>query len=222
MIILAVDTSASTSYVCISKNNKIISQCSVTNITHSQTLLPTIHYLLDLANISINDIDIFAIGTGPGSFTGVRIGIATIKGLSMGTQKWCIGISSLDAIAYSISNFEGTIYSIIDAKCGYFYCSAYKKDRKLIKKFINDTTISTKDLEQLLKNDPNNIITIGDIENINSDKIKNNGYENNLYINKSVGMIKYIHKNNITEMTSYDDIFPSNLMISNSEKSILK
>ena len=86
--ILALDSTAEVSTVAVCKGEKLLSEITInTGNTHSQTLLPAVEQALKMAELTVNDIDVFACSTGPGSFTGVRIGVATVKGIAYGKNK---------------------------------------------------------------------------------------------------------------------------------------
>jgi tRNA threonylcarbamoyladenosine biosynthesis protein TsaB len=102
MLILALDSTALSASVALCEDEALIAEFTVnTGHTHSETLLPMVEAALKIANRTVNDIDIFACTAGPGSFTGVRIGAATIKGLAFDKGKPCIGVSTLESLAYN-------------------------------------------------------------------------------------------------------------------------
>ncbi len=123
MTVLGIDTSAIVCSAALVSDKKILSERTISNgLTHSETLLPLIKELLDEQNLSIKDIDCFAISTGPGSFTGLRIGISTVKGLAISLNKPCFSASTLEALALNASEFEGKIICpVMDARRGEFY-----------------------------------------------------------------------------------------------------
>lgn len=119
MKILAIDTSAIVASAALYENDEPIAFCSQrSGLTHSETMLPIVRDLLRNAKTELSDIDLFAVSAGPGSFTGVRIGISTVKGLAFGTNKPCVGVSTLEAMAWSIAPFcEGEIICpVMDAR----------------------------------------------------------------------------------------------------------
>ena len=127
MNILAVDTSALTASVALMQNEKITGELSfTTSLTHSQTLMPMIDTLLKGAHLDIKDIDLFACSTGPGSFTGLRIGIGTIKGLAYGLSKEVVGVSTLEALAHNVSSSPYLICPIMDARRNQVYNALYR------------------------------------------------------------------------------------------------
>ena len=107
MKILGIDSSAETvAFSLIEDRTILASFCGNMKKTHSNTLLPTIEYLLSYAGITASDIDLFAVSVGPGSFTGIRIGVATVKGLSFGANKPICPVSTMEAMAYSFTAYS--------------------------------------------------------------------------------------------------------------------
>src|SRR4030043_1623014 len=116
MLTLAFDTTSKTAAVALLKDKEILYDTIVnTGLNHSEVILPEIDQALRRENLKINDIDLFACTIGPGSFTGVRIGLSTIKGLMLATNKPAAGISSLAALALNVGNSRKLICSILDA-----------------------------------------------------------------------------------------------------------
>lgn len=139
MKILSIDTSSEVCSVSILENKKVLKELSLENgNTHSQNLMPLIYQILDETQLNLNDIDLFACDNGPGSFTGIRIGIATIKAFRDVTLKPVIGISSLKALAYNLQNINTDIVcSIIDAKNNNVYCGIFTYENQRIKEMEN-------------------------------------------------------------------------------------
>jgi len=127
MIILAVDSSSKVATVALIKDEKLLGEITLNDKKeHSVILMTIIQDLLIDNNLSVDDIDGYVVSKGPGSFTGLRIGMATIKGLSFGSSKPYVSVSSLDALALSASNFDGLICPIMDALRNSVYTSLYK------------------------------------------------------------------------------------------------
>ena len=127
MNILAIDTSALTATVAIVSDDILLGEISTTTkLTHSQTVMPMIDELLKKVSLDISDIDLFACSEGPGSFTGLRIGIGTIKGLAYGLGKPVVGVSTLEALAQNIAFTDLLISPIMDARRGQVYNALYK------------------------------------------------------------------------------------------------
>ncbi len=126
MKILAFDTSTKAGSVCLLENETIIGELYFNlDKTHSERILPIIDYLLNFANIDIKEIDLFVSGIGPGSFTGIRIGLSIAKGFSFALKKPLIGISSLDALAFNYY-FEDEYLSIIEGRNKEYFYAIYK------------------------------------------------------------------------------------------------
>lgn len=166
MKILALDTSGPNCSVSILDDSRILADFTINNgTTHSQNLVPMIDQALKFANIELADVDAFACSIGPGSFTGLRIGIATIKGFALSLNKPVLSIPTLLALAYNVSNFNGIICSIIDARNDNVYAGIYKADEatnykpELIEDYISD---NIEILIDKLKNYDDDIIFVGD------------------------------------------------------------
>ena len=97
-----------------------------TGLTHSESLLPMIDNVLTMAKLTVSDIDLFAVSSGPGSFTGLRIGIGTVKGLAYGQGKKVCAVTSLEALCYNVPDARGIICPVIDAGHGEVYNALYK------------------------------------------------------------------------------------------------
>ena len=169
MKILALDTSGPNCSVSIIDDNNILADFTINNgTTHSQNLVPMIDQTLKFANIELSDIDAFACSIGPGSFTGLRIGIATIKGFALSLDKPILSVPTLLALAYNVSNFNGIICSITDARNDNVYAGIYRYDSdntltnykpELIEEYISD---NIEILIDKLKDYDDDIIFVGD------------------------------------------------------------
>ncbi len=126
MIILAVDTSGPVCGVAIAKDDQVLYEgIAVNKHTHSASLLPMIDEALTRCGLTVRDVDRFAAVVGPGSFTGVRIGVSTIKGMAHGAGKPCAGVNALQALAAGISATDDVICPIQDARAGQVYGAAF-------------------------------------------------------------------------------------------------
>ena len=140
MKILAIDTSSNSCSAAILEDDKVIKEIKLKDEkTHSQILMQIIDKLLTECSCNIKDFDLFACSKGPGSFTGIRIGIATIKAFSDATRKPLIGISSLKSLAYNLNTsiHDSYIVSLIDAKHKNVYCGVFEKKDGVYKKVAN-------------------------------------------------------------------------------------
>lgn len=168
MKILAIDSSSTSCSAAIVENDRLIGEIYLNNgLTHSQTLMTMIDNLLNNAKININDIDEIAVTIGPGSFTGLRIGIATVKGLAFCSDKKCIGISTLETIAYNARFSNGIICAAMDARCSQVYNALFRAENGVITRITEDRTIKIDDLHKELENYNNEMIYIvGDGVNV--------------------------------------------------------
>lgn len=149
MKILAIDTSSVNCSVAILEDkNLIIEKNSNDEKTHSQKLLPLIDLTLSESNISLNEINLISCCIGPGSFTGIRIGVSTVKAFADATNIPIIGITSLESLAYNINN-TGLIVSLIDAKNDNVYFSLHEHDKNGKYNLVLDYSADT--IENILK-----------------------------------------------------------------------
>src|SRR5208283_2877063 len=133
MLTLAVDSTTKEIGLGIFEGQKVIAEQYITaEARYNKILVPLIDEILKNVNLSIEDIDIFASTTGPGSFTGIRVGIASMKAFAQGLNKRFFGTTVLKIMANSVKNGNTTIYPVIDAKRGEIYTAGYMcKDNKL-------------------------------------------------------------------------------------------
>ncbi len=127
MRILAVDTATTSCSVAIVDNTSLLSEFTLAKEeTHSKHLMDMIKAALRISGLNFSDLDGFAVTRGPGSFTGLRIGISTIKGLAVASEKPVVGVSSLEALAFQVSYSRDLICPILDARRGEVYFSRYR------------------------------------------------------------------------------------------------
>ena len=152
MLILALDSTALVGSVALCENQKLISEITInTGHTHSETLLPMVESLLGLCGYTVDDIDLFACTTGPGSFTGVRIGAATIKGLAYGRGKPCVGVSTPEALAYNSIMCDGTLCPVMNARRMQVYNALFSCEGQAMTRLCEDRALSIVELgEELL------------------------------------------------------------------------
>ena len=159
MIILSLDSTSVTASVAISENGVVLAENFINNgLTHSQTLMPLVEKTLIDSNKNIKDVDLFAITNGPGSFTGVRIGIASVKGMADAMNKKCIAVSTLEAIAEPLKNEDSIACAVMDARCNQVYTAVFDGGNRL----CEDKAILIDDLGEELKQYNKKIVFIGD------------------------------------------------------------
>ena len=151
MIILSLDTSATVASAALCDDERLLAEYTLNNgNTHSETLLPMVESLLTHFGITTDDIDIFASSTGPGSFTGVRIGVATLKGLAFGKDKPCVSVSTLEAIAKNLCVHKGLICPVMNARRSQVYTALFRSDGEKLTRLMPDSAISIAELDEAL------------------------------------------------------------------------
>ena len=163
MLILALESSALTASVAICDGERLLGEYTVNNgNTHSETLLPMAEALLRDLRISISEIDLFAVSVGPGSFTGIRIGVSTLKGLAFGTKKPCIGVSTLEAMAYNLYIPNGLICPVMNARRKQVYTALFRESNGKMERLMDDSAISVEELDQILATYHEPVYLVGD------------------------------------------------------------
>ena len=164
MQILGIDTSGKNASVAVWNDGELRAQYFVqTRMTHSQVILPLCEKMLADLGIGVKDIDRFAVAAGPGSYTGLRIGISAVKALAFGLGKKCNGISTLEAIAY---NFAGAadcyVCSVMKARLDILYCAVFRVSGNEVSCVMEDTMMTKAELSEKLKAFEGKIIVAGD------------------------------------------------------------
>lgn len=231
MVILGIESSASSASAAIVKDGKLLSEMFLNvGLTHSVTLLPLIKQSVEGAGIAVDDIDAIAVTSGPGSFTGVRIGVSTAKGIAQPGDKKCVPVSTLEAIAYPLADSECIAVSVMDARCQQVYCAMFDCSNSEMKRITKDDAISLDDLCELLQQYSNKkIILIGDGADISYKYLKDK--VDSLYIASPsvryqsassvafIGEKKLLNNDNIK---SADELVPSYLRLSQAESELKK
>lgn len=218
MKILAIDTSSEICGVCILEDNKLIDDNSLNNgMTHSENLMPLISEILERNNLKLSDIELIACTVGPGSFTGIRIGVATIKALAEVNNIKLAEITSLEVLAGNIENAEYKV-SIIDARNDQVYCGVFDKENNLIEDMIADSINNT--IQKLKKY--NNIVCVGNGAIKHKELLKSQipdieFCEENIQKAEIAGKIGYTKFLN-NDLKSADDILPIYLRKSQAER----
>jgi len=163
MILAIESTSTPASASLVNENGEILGEFFIrTELKHSQTLMQMVLSLLHCTNIDIAETDVFAVSSGPGSFTGVRIGLAAVKGMALALDKPCIPVSSLDVLAENIYMEEGIFCACLDARCNQVYNALYQFRNGQYRKLIEDRAVSVQSLLMELTNFDEKIVAAGD------------------------------------------------------------
>ncbi len=152
MKILAFDSTARSASVAVAENEKILSYSVADNgLTHSEILLPMAESALASAKTAVDDVALFAVTAGPGSFTGVRIGVATVKGLAQDydepKRKNCVAVSTLEALAENLTPLDGLYVPVMDARRNEVYNALFRYENGVLVRLCPDRAISLAELE---------------------------------------------------------------------------
>ena len=162
-MILAFETSAKAASVALLENGKLLGQSyQNTGLTHSQTLLQMAEDLLKTCGKTPADVKSVAVAAGPGSFTGVRIGVAAAKGFAWGGELPCVGVSTLEAMAESLGAWQGTVVPTMDARRSQTYTAIFRAEEGKLTRLEEDQAISYAELGEKIKNCEKPIFLVGD------------------------------------------------------------
>lgn len=166
MKILSLDTSATSASVCIYDTAvcKVVAEYYInTKLTHSQTLMPMINSVLASTHTELSDIDLYAVNVGPGSFTGIRIGVSTVKGMAMPADSPCVAVSTLESMAYNYLGYSNIIVcACMDARRNQVYNALFSVNGSKIERICDDRAISAEALIAELSAFEKPIILVGD------------------------------------------------------------
>ena len=163
MKILAIETSAVTASVAVTEDEVLLAQSfQNSGLTHSATLMPMAADLLKNAGLSMDDIDVIAVAAGPGSFTGVRIGVAAAKGLAWPGDKRCAPCSTLEAMAWQCAHMDGEICAVMDARRKQVYNARFRAENGVLHRLSEDRAIAVEELAEEVRKSGNPQILVGD------------------------------------------------------------
>lgn len=152
MKLLALECSAVCASVAVMEDGRVTGEFFVnTRQTHSQTLMPMVQQVLVCTNTRVQDVDVFAVAAGPGSFTGVRIGVSCVKGMAFAAGKPCFGVSALEALAYRFTAFDGVICAVMDARCGQVYYGLFRVKNGLVTRLQEDQALAITEVAAALR-----------------------------------------------------------------------
>lgn len=167
MLILAFETSAKAVSVALLEEGKLLGEgYQNTGLTHSQTLMVMAEDLLRQCGKTVSDVTHLAVAAGPGSFTGVRIGVAAAKGFAWGGEIPCVGVSTLEAMAESFAAWQGYVCPVMDARRAQVYNALFYVNQGEIQRVAEDRAIALEDLKQELLTLQEPIFLVGDGSNL--------------------------------------------------------
>ena len=151
MIVLAFDSTAKAASVAVTDSEKLLAVYNIDNgLTQSELLLPMAEHMLSSLKLDFSDVQLLACSVGPGSFTGVRIGAALVKGIAFGKNIPCVSVSTLEALAESLSGLDGIIVPVMDARRGQLYTAIFEGKNSGVSRISEDAAMSVCELSQRL------------------------------------------------------------------------
>ena len=173
MLILAFETTAKAGSVALLEDGKLLAESyQNTGLTHSQTLMVMAEDILKAAGKTMADVNAVAVAEGPGSFTGVRIGVAAAKGLAWGAELPCYGVSTLESMALTLGIYEGYVCTCMDARRNQVYNSLFYVDCGVVERMTEDRAIALSDLKTELEHIDGPIFLVGDGSNLTYNTLK--------------------------------------------------
>ncbi len=163
MKLLALETTAKAASCAVLQDGvPLATAWQATGLTHSRTLLPMVEDMLKNSELSLADLDAIAVAAGPGSFTGLRIGIAGVKGLAWAAEKPCIPVSTLEGMAWPLSHLNGIIVCAMDARRQQIYNAVFRAENGTLTRLREDRAISLEDVTADLREFDDPLIIVGD------------------------------------------------------------
>ena len=163
MRILALETSAKAVSAAVTEDGRLLALgFQDTGLTHSRTLMPIVEFILKNADLTLQSCDAIAVAAGPGSFTGIRIGVATAKGLAVAAEKPVAAVSTLEAMARNVSHADGLVVCAMDARRSQVYNALFAAENGHLTRLTPDRAISLTDLAEELRDDSRPKTVVGD------------------------------------------------------------
>lgn len=181
MKILALESSATAASVALCEGETLIAQSfQNTGLTHSQTLLPMAQALLSGCGLSLSDIELLGVSAGPGSFTGLRIGVAALKGLAWAKDLPCAACSTLESMAWNAMGLTGEICAVMDARRAQVYNARFQSDGETVTRLCADRALSLEELATELKEVKSTPWLVGDGAQLCADYLRQAGIPSRL------------------------------------------
>lgn len=160
---LALETSAKSVSLAVTENGTLLAQAyQDRGLTHSVTLMPLLDGMLKTAGLTLDDMDIIAVAQGPGSFTGIRIGVSAAKGLAWAKALPCCGVSTLEAMAYDVTDFEGVVVGAMDARRQQVYNALFRTENGRVTRLCADRAVAMELVAKELAAIPEPKLIVGD------------------------------------------------------------
>ncbi|MBQ8210447.1 MAG: tRNA (adenosine(37)-N6)-threonylcarbamoyltransferase complex dimerization subunit type 1 TsaB [Clostridia bacterium] len=228
MVILALESTAPSASAAVVEDGKLLSEMFLNvGLTHSVTLLPLVKNALELAELSVDDVDAVAVNSGPGSFTGVRIGVSLAKGIAQPADKKCIPVSTLEAIAYPFSDSDCIVASVMDARCRQVYGAFFLAENGKITRLTDDDAFSFEVLAEKISSFTKKVVLAGDGADIAYEHLK----DKNLNVSVANPALRYQHASSVAfiaeqninkneNILSYSQLTPTYLRLPQAEREL--
>lgn len=226
MKILSVECSAGPASCAIIEDGKVFAFSYINaHLTHSQTLMQMIVDTLNNSNTPFSEIDKIAVSAGPGSFTGLRIGISAVKGLAAPTKKPCLSVSTLGGMAEQFSDRDCTVCAVMDARCNQFYNALFKAENGVVTRLCDDHALLADKLKKEIEKIDGKIIICGDGADLfykHVSEFKNVSVApENLKFQSAVGVGLYAYKNaDKLECVPPENLLPVYLRLPQAEREL--
>ena len=229
MLVFGIDTCCMAATAALMNTDVMLAQTVISHKkTHSQMMMPQIESMFALSGISPSDVDAFAAAVGPGSFTGVRIGVATAKAMAQASNKPCIAVSTLEALAHASTCFNGIISPILDARRNQVYNALFESDGTKLFRKCDDRALALSELIDELSALGRDVLFMGDGVLVYREEIAEKlgsrahfaAKVNNLNLGGSVAEIG-IEKLKRGEVLSYNALVPQYVRLSQAERDLL-
>ena len=181
MKILALETSAKSVSVAVTEDGvPLASSYQNTGLTHSRTLMPLLDAMLTSSGLELQDMDALAVAAGPGSFTGLRIGVSALKGLAWAAEKPCCGVSTLEAMARNLAHMDALIVCAMDARRDQVYNALFEAKSGVLTRLTPDRAIAVAELAEELRGETRRLLVLGDGGRLCRDGLAQLGVESEL------------------------------------------
>ena len=229
MLTFGIDTCCMAATAALVDENVLVAETVINRKkTHSELMMPQIENMFRAAEISPSDVDVFAAAVGPGSFTGVRIGVATAKAMAQALDKPCVAVSTLEALAYGSKFFDGIASPILDARRDQVYNAIFECGTSSLTRLTDDRALGLEELLEELKALGKNVIFMGDGVLVFKERIKEVLGERAFFAPKitamnlggavaELGALKYKEEGGI----HYSKLVPSYVRLSQAERDLL-
>lgn len=226
MLIFGLDTCCMPATAAICDGEKLVGEFVINcGKTHSQKIMPQIENMFKSLEISCSDIDCFAAACGPGSFTGVRIGAATLKSMAHAARKPCVSISTLMALAQNAAYFDGIICPILDARRGQVYTAMFEGGDEEVRRITEDSALKLSELIEILSGKNKRILFLGDGIFVHRKEIREKLGNNALFASPNINMnmagaVAFLGAQAYIrgETAGYESIVPNYIRVSQAER----